>query len=57
MSEKGNRIFECPNCYYKMPEVLIASSSHNIPCPGCGTETINYFVPTEDEDENESEDA
>jgi len=52
MTEKDDRIFECPNCYYRITEAAIAAASEDYDCPGCGTETINYFTPVEEEQED-----
>jgi predicted RNA-binding Zn-ribbon protein involved in translation (DUF1610 family) len=55
MSEHKNRIFECPNCYFAIPEHAIQSSAYNHDCPGCGTETLNYFTPVEEEDAEDND--
>jgi len=56
MSKPKGRIFECPNCYFEIPEHAIQAAAGNYACPGCGTETLKYFVPKEEEDA-EPEDA
>lgn len=55
MKRRGDRTFECPNCYYRVYETDIREDAHNMDCPGCKTETLNYFTPVEEEDECEQE--
>jgi len=51
MKKPITQIYECPNCYYRIPAAILSAFDGEYNCPGCGTETINYFTQVEEEED------